>query len=260
MIFFITFGIGLIFLILFRIWRNKQISAVYQNEISHFSNIGFSDMMNETEIRTWLQRAKNEGTPRGNWFLLDGNGEQLWIANPDSKQYEIQPFFKGRQHAVQCESVHKLNDYEGFSQLKINDRYSVFTEIIPFEESQKGLVYLTAFGVMPTLYDSVNLYETIVNGKFKKQIVSLANLDHDPKGAPVIPSAEIILSGIIIEHERKVNQFTQNVYWHVLIDVGNDVVLDAVWDYRLADRFPQKGNVLVGNFYLFGSYQMEDEV
>ena len=257
MIYFITLGLGIIFLILFRIWRNNQLRSVYQNEISHFSNIGFSDMMTETEIQIWLQRAKKEGIQRGNWILLEGNGEQLWIADPDSKQYEIQPFFKGQKHEIHCESVNKLNENEGFAQFKINDRYSVLAEIIPFEENSRNLVYLTAFGVMPTLYDSENQYENIVKSKFKKQVVSLAIINHDPNNSKVNPSAEIILSGIIAEHERKVNQFTQNVYWHVLIDVGNDVILDTVWDYRLADRFPQRGNVIVGNFYLFGSYQME---
>jgi len=247
---------AVLFFYLFRFWRNKKLTEISSLEISHFSNIGFNNLNDDKAIDDLMKKISSDGISVGDWKMMKFGSEiEIWIADIQSKDFEFQPFFRGTKFQVKSEKSFQIQKWEGFKLLTIEDDLDLFAEMIPFDSTPKNIVFLTAFGVEVTLYDSVKSYETEVKSTFKKQIISLPYLRYLENQETAIPSAEIIISGTVKEHERKVNPETGVEFWNVKIEIKENFILDAVWDYRLVDRFPQKGNVLVGNFYLFGSQE-----
>lgn len=251
--------VAAIVLYFFKHWKKKQLQSAYQAEVSHYSNIGFTDMMKEGEMKKWIAYANQHGKVLDNWLQLsDSSNAQLWIVDTKDNHFVMQPFYAGSSHSTELLDIFTVNEYEGLHLIKVDQTLSVIAEVVPYTTQANTSILLIAFGVMVTLYDNEHLYETIVNNKFKKQCISVSAMQYEEEVKEFFPKAELIISGIIIEHERKTNTLTNSPFWHVRVDIGKDIILDTVWDYRLADRFPQKGNVVVGNFYLFGSYQNEN--
>ncbi len=245
-----------LFFYLFRHWRNKKMTEISSLEISHFSNIGFNNLNEEKSIDELMKKIASDGISVGDWKMMKFGSElEIWIADIQSKDFELQPFYRGSKFQVKSEKLFPVQKWEGYKLLTLDDELELFAEMIPFNSNQNSTVFLTAFGVEVTLYDSVKSYESEVKATFKKQIISLPYLRYLENPDTAVPSAEVIISGIVKEHERKVNPETGVEFWNVKIEIRENFVLDAVWDYRLVDRFPQRGNVLVGNFYLFGSQE-----
>lgn len=240
-------------LVSYIIYRKRTVSRYEQQEISHFSSIGFPRFFDETIWDRWVEKVRQEGTPVGECRVLrEGNGPELWIRLEGDSLVTMAPFFRTGQSVAQVVASHTSGPDEWLDLLATDVARHVVAERIPPVQTPGSNWCLVAFGKELTLYDSPDQYESTIRSPFKMQLLSVSGLSWE-NGETSDWSADVVISGLILSCERRVNTLTGEPYWLAEIEVAPGKSVQAVWDYRLCDRFPQKKNVAVGRFYLFSS-------
>lgn len=235
------------------LYRSRQISRLEENEISHFSDLGFVDFHLESTWTTLSKRMETEGISLGIWKKLEiGSGIELW-GIPEKGDFSVfSPFFRSDKFPAESVKTVTSDMGDGFEVLKVKGQ-TLVTEKIPFTPHQSGEVYLTAFAIELTAYDSIEMYESQVRASFQKQLISLSVLKMEEFGEHWTPSADAVFSGLVSDYDKMINPETNKEFWLIRVDTGDGFTLPIVADPRLLDRFPQKKNVLVGQVYLLSS-------
>ncbi|MCK6601473.1 MAG: hypothetical protein L6Q77_06580 [Bacteroidetes bacterium] len=248
--------------LLFLYWRlrNRQNRLISENEISFFSDIGFTGFHRE---ETWkeLNLKLKTGIPDQNgWVCLTpGLGIELWGKPGDREPLAATPFYRETEIPVISLEWVPGRDDDGFERFTAYGA-DLVAEKIPPVQNGNGSFFLTGFGTELTLYDSVGMYESENKAVFRKQIISLSALKRQDQGEAWIPAAETVFSGLVMDYDKIKNPETGSEFWVIRTDIGQDHPLVIAADSRLTGRFPQKGNVLVGQIYLMASESCKENL
>lgn len=247
--------------------------------MSHLSDIGFPAKDRE-ELLELLKRVYSSEKkevieiPIGAYIAYrDKSGAELWLqktidVNGVQQMVGVNPHYCGQsRRAVRITRREKRDDLDGaFScwvfQLKETDQdFPMIFDVADYHRysaikaGQNVTVQISAFAERLEIR---NIAEE--EGEARKEDKKIMLADEaflpigqflDPSNPNGSPTAEAVISGEILEIERKVNDFTgSEFYWVYLKTLSMEI--DVVYDPKLLPETPEVGSIISGDFWVSG--------
>ncbi len=244
---------------------------------NHFAPIGFS--VNSLEdLSQLVDQLRPHAEPRPSnqgvyWVWTGGSGAQLVIQEGLGEEVVgITPCFKGdSRNTVRVEDIfHRQSDsplegaFAGWLSPSVNDPFDgacqICFDVCDFykhssffgHQSLNLEVQFSAFPEEITLYPNCESFESEHSdcSLSSQGLVPLGLLGFD--GSPKDePSAQVLLNGHILKTEKRINPFSgEAFYWVLLESFGG--CFDVLIDPQSCDGVPVVGGVVSGTFWVVG--------
>ncbi|WP_141731432.1 hypothetical protein [Oligoflexus tunisiensis] len=245
---------------------------------SHLSSIGFP-VQNEQDLYTLAEKVSQKAKPHdiGQGYYLnyqDPSGAAIWLhADQDRQITGMNPHFVGPSvmPVKIVRSLHREKDhaFEG----------SYFAWVAPEEEHnhQEGaypllfdapdflrhsqqklpailLVQIAAFAHEVDIFTTEEAWKesaTDAPGMAPESFIPAGLFPVDGKANAALPSAHALISGHVLDVQKRTNQMTGKGFWWLQVQ-SYAAIYDVVVDPILLKMEPQPGHLVKGSFWLSG--------
>lgn len=247
--------------------------------MSHYSSIGFP-ISTEQDFQSFAKKVyeRGERIKAANGFyirFMDNSGAELYLQENQNKELiGMHPHFHGKgrmkvclTNAVERKESEMDGAFHGWANptenndpetgdypfvFDVPDFYTLGSIQFPYTTN----IQISAFAHEFLLYDNEQDFRVKKNPDFEQ--TKFATESFSPSGlfppdgkttAP--PEATAVFSGKILEFEEKLNAFTQEkFYWLLIKTLGGKI--DVVSDVKLISQSPKIGGIVIGSFWLSG--------
>ncbi len=244
--------------------------------MSHLSDIGFT-VKDQPALKELLGRitkvVRQIKTDQGVYLQYeDPSGAELWMFMKDGKIDAIMPYFSGTSsrliRVIKIEKEKNGMD-KGFTgwvvprdkseqdypiTFDVPDFYTLPVQQLPKEINVRIAAFADDFRI-ETMEERIEKAKPGADGKKKGVIAEEAFIPIGQfaaaKDASPSVTASALISGRVLQAEKKTNSFTGEAYlWVYLKTLSAEI--DVVCDLKLYSEVPTVGAIVVGTFWLSG--------